>query len=314
MRLSLRRFLWRRLAPPALILLSALVLYPSEAAAYQDPSIYQYRDTRRLVALVNQGAELFARIGEAAFKEFAKRGSRWFKGELYIFIYDTNGVCIFHPVTPSHVGKNRFNATDILGKPMHRWFAEIALRAKRPYGWVHYYHAPPQGLFPLWKSTYVVGVKSPSTGRIYALCGGLYNMRMEKKFVVDLVNRAVDLIERMGTKAFAQIKDQAGPFVFAGLYVFILTPEGQMVLDPSFPRGPGRNALDFKDVQGRLFIRQILQRIKGKKAAWGYYMWPKPGEAVPSKKLMYLRRVRVDGRTYLVGTDYFLANPIWLRY
>ena len=43
-------------------------------------------------------------------------------------------------------------------------------------------------------------------------------------------------------------------------------------------------------------------------------MWFKPGEATPSKKLMYLRRVEVGGETYLVGSDLFLSRPIWLHF
>jgi hypothetical protein len=29
---------------------------------------------------------------------------------------------------------------------------------------------------------------------------------------------------------------------------------------------------------------------------------------------MYLRRVEVDGETYLVGSDLFLSRPIWLHF
>ena len=296
----------------ALFLLATLLQFAPPADARQDPSVYQYRATRDLVTMVNQAADLFAKQGRAVFKEFSRPGSRWLRGERYIFIYDMNGVCIFHPITPQHVGKNRMNTTDVTGKPVHKMLVEVAGRDAKPYGWVHYHRPPPYGLFPLWKSTYVVGVRSPS-GKRYALCSGLYNMRLEKRFIVNLVDRAADLIEREGTKAFPKLTDPAGPYIFANTYVYVLTPKGELKVDPAFPSGMARNALNFKDAVGRLFIREIIRRIKGKKTAWGMYMWPKPGEVTPSKKLMYIRRVQVNGQTYLVGSDLFVASPIWLR-
>ena len=281
--------------------------------AYQDPEAYNYRETRTLVATVNRAAQLVAQKGEAAFQEFAERDSRWFSGDRYIFIFDTRGVCVFHPAIPSQVGKHLLNNTDILGKPMVKWIVGIAQRRERPYGWVYYNQPPPESLFPLWKSTYVVGVRGPS-GKRYAVCSGLYNMRIEQQFIVDLVGQAATLLKLQGTSAFALLKDEAGPYIFDGTYVFVLKPDGQLVVDPAFPNGPERNALGFKDAKGRLFIRQMLKKIEGKKTAFGMYMWHKPGSNAPAKKLMFLRRVQVEGDTYFVGSDFFLSSPIWLRY
>lgn len=297
---------------PAFISLAVILqLFVPPVNAYQDPSVYEYRATRELVTLVNQAAALFAQKGKEAFKEFSRPGSRWLQGERYIFMYDMRGVCVFHPITPDHIGQNRWDTRDITGKPVHQMLIKIAGRAAKPYGWAHYHRPSPNGLNPVWKCTYVVGVRGPS-GELYALASGLYNMRMEKLFIVDLVDRASELIARKGAEAFSKLTDPAGPFTFANTYVYVLSPDGWMKLDPAFPHGPPRNALNFKDAAGRLFIREVLNRIKGKETAWGMYMWPRPGEATPSKKLMYLRRVRVKDQVYLVGSDLFKASPVWM--
>jgi len=43
------------------------------------------------------------------------------------------------------------------------------------------------------------------------------------------------------------------------------------------------------------------------------YMWPKPGEVTPSKKVAYIRKVRIGDKNYIVGSALFLADPIWLK-
>jgi signal transduction histidine kinase len=35
------------------------------------------------------------------------------------------------------------------------------------------------------------------------------------------------------------------------------------------------------------------------------YMWPKPGETEPSKKLVYVKKIIVGQDTLIVGTGYF---------
>jgi hypothetical protein len=62
-------------------LLAALVVLPTRAHADADFSPYVYEDTKQLVAMVNDAATPMAQKGEAAFTEFAVRGSRWRHGE-----------------------------------------------------------------------------------------------------------------------------------------------------------------------------------------------------------------------------------------
>jgi signal transduction histidine kinase len=257
---------------------------------------------------------LFAKKGEAAFQEFSRPGSRWWQGQRYIFLYDMSGVCVFHPAEPELVGKNLLGFTDILGRPVIKWIVGIAGDRDKPYGWVHYLWPPPQSLFPRWKCTYVVGVRSPR-GKLYVLGSGLYNMLLEKRFIVNLVNRAAALIKKEGEKSFPALRDKANRLSFHETYVYVFTPNGELKVDPAFPPGDKRNALGYKDAVGHYFVRAVIQRLKVRNTAWVMYMWPKPGERQPSKKLMFARRVQVDGgRTYIVGSDLFLASPIWLHF
>ena len=70
---------------------------------------------------------------------------------------------------------------------------------------------------------------------------------------------------------------------------------------------------NFRDAVGRPVVQDLLQKLQGSDAAWVQFLWPKPGEKLPSRKLIYARKVQVGGQTLVVGSDFFLATPIWMR-
>ena len=40
---------------------------------------------------------------------------------------------------------------------------------------------------------------------------------------------------------------------------------------------------------------------------------PSQAAPTPSRKLIYVRKVKVGEEVFIVGSDFFLATPIWLR-
>src|SRR5262245_1534431 len=56
------------------ILLSSAIV---PGAADERPSLYAYRDTKNLVALVEDAAALLEQKGEQAFKDFGQKDSKW---------------------------------------------------------------------------------------------------------------------------------------------------------------------------------------------------------------------------------------------
>ncbi len=102
----------------ALVFLASLNLGPAPAFADSGEalSVYMYDDTKRLVSLVEDAADLMQRQGETAFAEFAENGSRWFTDEFYLFVYHIDGTCAFHAANPSLIGKNLMYLRDMNGK------------------------------------------------------------------------------------------------------------------------------------------------------------------------------------------------------
>jgi signal transduction histidine kinase len=300
----------------ALVLLAGWAAAPAaRAAATSDRlSLYAYEDTRRLVALVEDAADLVAREGTAAFGQFKVVGSRWLHDDLYVFVYAVDGTCIFHPASPDLVGRNLIDLRDIHGKPVVRWITDIARRpAPDAAGWVFYLWEEPGQVDPRWKSAYVRKAVAPD-GKVYAVGVGSYNIKIEMRFIEDSIEQARDLILSAGkAAAFRAFLDPASPFAFLATYVFVLDPAGRLLVDPAYPNMAGRDLSGFRDAVGAPAIQELLAKLQQADHAAVLYLWPKPGSAMPARKVIYARKLTVDGETMIVGTEFFLATPIWMK-
>jgi hypothetical protein len=229
------------------------------AATAEQP--YQYEETRALVALVNDAAELVRTKGDTAFGDFGVPGSRWRQGENYIFVLDPEGNMLVHP-DPELEGKNVLGLKDINGKPIIRGLIDVAVTVPdKPEGWYHYQWPVPGGILPRWKSTFVRLVTAPS-GKNYIVGSGMYNDRMERSFVVDAVKNAAGQIEQHGAAAFKRFHDPTGPFLAKDEYIFVFDMNGVNLALPPFPNLEGHNLLELKDTQGKQLIREMLEAVK----------------------------------------------------
>ena len=131
-------------------------------------------------------------------------------------------------------------------------------------------------------------------------------MKMEKEFIVAAVDSAVLLIEKEGIRAFLAIRDKAGAFTFLDTYVFVGSPEGVELVNGAFPNIEGRNLIDYKDRKGEYFVRNYINLALAKGAGWVDYLWPKPGQSIPSKKHTYVRKAKYGDEIFIVGSGTYL--------
>ena len=290
-----------------LVLLQAWSGTAQTVAANVDQS-FQYEDTRELMALVTDATELVRTKGDAALSEFRVSGSRWRQGEAYIFVLDPKGNMLVHPDAALE-GKNELDLKDINGKPIIRGLLGAAMTfPNKPEGWYHYEWPVPGGLLPRWKSSYVRLATAPSGNR-YVVGSGTYNDRMERPFVVDLVNDAVGQIEQQGTAAFPLFHDRTGPFIAKNAYIFVDDMNGVELVNPVFPNLEGRNLNDKKDTHGKPVVREMLNVVKTSGSGWVDYMWPKPGDSVSTQKSAYVRKAKMgDHQWVMVGSGVYLAD------
>jgi signal transduction histidine kinase len=289
-------------------------LATAAGAAHDKLSLYTYSDTRGLVSLVEDAAALMERRGEEAFRDFAQKDSQWLYEDYYLFVYALDGTCLFHPVTPELVGKNVLDLRDMNGKPIIQQITDIGRKPARDAGgWVFYLWQNQTQLTPSWKGAYIRKVVMPD-GQTVVVGSGLYNLKVEKRVVEERVRAAADLLLSAGKHAaFEQFQDPASQFVFLDSYIFVLDEQGHTLVDPAFPTMAGRDLSEFQDAVGFYAIKEVLKKLATADEAWVQYLWPKPGSAVPSRKLVYVRKVRLGNETVVVGSDFFVATPIWMR-
>lgn len=275
---------------------------------------YLYEDTRRLVRLVEEAATEIEQHGTAAFAEFEKPDSSWKRAPTYLFVYDINGTCVWHGLNKELVGRNLISLRDAMGKPVISMITQIGKRPNpRASGWVFYMWEEGTELVPTWKTSYIRKAIAPD-GKVYLVGSGSSTIKTEKIFLQDAVNAAAGLVERRGPEvAFEELKDPSSRFQFRGSYVFVLDETGHSLIDPAYPTHAGRDMTNFRDAVGRRVIAEVMSTLKTSDNAWTQFLWPRPGEIVPSRKLMYVRKVKVGSATYLVGSDCYLATPVWMR-
>ena len=280
---------------------------PAATTSSNPDQAYENKDTRDLVVLVNDAADFVRARGEAAFTELGASGSRWRQDDSYIFILDPRGNMLVHP-DPALEGMNTIDLKDVNGKPIVRGLIDaVTAFPDKHEAWYHYEWRAPTGLLPRWKSSYVRLVTAPS-GKQYVVGAGMYNERMEKAFVVDIVNDAAGQIEKNPDAAFALFHDPRGPYLVKNAYIFVVKPDGVETVNPAFANLEGVNLAGWKDTQGKYAIREMLDVVKTKGSGWVNYMWPKPGESVSTQKSAYVTRAKMGDGWVVVGCGVYLAD------
>jgi cytochrome c len=127
----------------------------------------------------------------------------------------------------------------------------------------------------------------------------------EAKQIVALVDKAAALTESKGKSAFPEFKKKGGEWLTGETYVFIADMNGTILMHPANPELETKSILDLKDANGKAFMWEFIETAQ-KGSGWVDYMWPKPGEKKPAKKLSYIKRAKMpNGETVLVGAGIY---------
>jgi signal transduction histidine kinase len=268
-----------------------------------DLSIYEHEQTKEVVTLAYKAADFIAMKGNKAFPDFRVKDSEWYFGDNYVFVWGMDGMRYVYPTDVAGEGKNMLDLKDINGKPIGKMFVETAETGE---GWVFYEWTLPSGEVPEWKSTFIKKATAPN-GTEYLVGTGKYNMPMEKIFVENAVNEAVEILQTKGKEAaFARFNDKTDKFIFLQSYIFVKTIDAVELVNPFSPQIVGKSIIDLQDANGKYFVKDELEILKTQETCWMGYMWPKPKAEVPSQKRVFVKKVTLADETLIVGAGYYL--------
>jgi signal transduction histidine kinase len=255
-------------------------------------------------AFVKRGAGLISQKGEKAFDAFRKKGGEWYQGDRYVYVWDLNGLRYVYPPYPEGEGEQMRGLKDVDGKPIGELFIRAASSPEGE-GWVHYRWPKPGEREPSWKSTYIMKAVAPS-GKAFLIGSGAYEMPVDRKFVVDAVDAAVELIEKQGAEAFKTLRDKRSQFIYQDTYVFVVAENGVELLNVAFPKLEGRSVLHYRDADGNYFVKEFIRVARTKGSGWVDYPWPKPGDVERSHKSTYVRKAVIEGKLVAVCAGMYL--------
>jgi hypothetical protein len=121
-----------------------------------------------------------------------------------------------------------------------------------------------------------------------------------------LVNKASDVLEERGGKAFADFRKKGSPWRYADVYLFVVDMNGIVLFNAARPNREGRDLLDDRDADGKRFHRDFIEIVKTFGSGWVDYMFPKPGQSHATVKWSYVCGTRIDGVEALVGAGVYV--------
>lgn len=107
-----------------------------------------------------------------------------------------------------------------------------------------------------------------------------------------MAKKAVDFVKANGTeKAIEAFNDLKGKFVDGDLYILLYTLDGKCLAHGANPKIVGKDMIDMKDADGKLFVRERMEIAKTKGKGWQNYKWTNPVSQKIEDKTTYIQKV-----------------------
>ncbi|HJZ23663.1 MAG TPA: cache domain-containing protein [Candidatus Babeliales bacterium] len=176
-------------------------------------------------------------------------------GELYIFLFDMEGVCFAH-AEKDLLWDNMKNYRSEFGRLI---IEDIITLAKAGGGWTNYQ----------WnKATQTAWIqKVVKDGKTYAMGAGYYSHSKEEA-VINIVKAAVALFDVVKTRgqafaeAFSDFSYPLGKFIIGDLYLYALDFKGTLMAQGDRPQLIGTNVWKAQDAKGKFVNQEIINKLK----------------------------------------------------
>lgn len=114
------------------------------------------------------------------------------------------------------------------------------------------------------------------------------------------VDKAIEYVKAYGREpALAEFTNPAGLFVKKGMYIFALDTTGQMVAHGANEEYVGKDFYRVQDIDGRYFIKSIVDTANSTGYGWADYTWYNPATGRAEPKMTYFEKT--DGMIVCCG-------------
>jgi hypothetical protein len=119
-----------------------------------------------------------------------------------------------------------------------------------------------------------------------------------------LVKKAVAFMKEVGKeKAIAEFNNPKGKFIYKDLYVWATALDGTNLSHPYTPALIGKNMMNLKDADGKLFVKERIEIAKAKGTGAIEYRWTNQQTKKVEKKEAYFEIV--PGMDLIVNCGYY---------
>ena len=117
--------------------------------------------------------------------------------------------------------------------------------------------------------------------------------------VYDLTLKAYTVLQNLGQEALPAFNDPKGEFVYKDTYVAVSICPGTTVAHPF-----AMDKLKGVDMNAKYpWFKLLCEAADSPNGRWVEYLWPKPGEKTPSRKLSF--SIKVKGTPYMVTSGIY---------
>ena len=113
-----------------------------------------------------------------------------------------------------------------------------------------------------------------------------------KDEAVAMVKKGTAFLKANGKdKTIAEVSGKKPQFLDRDLYLVIYDLEGNCLAHGANEKMTGRNMLDFKDIDGKAYIKERMELAKSKPSFWQDYKFTNPQTKKVEPKQMYCEKV-----------------------
>ncbi|MDD5168801.1 MAG: cache domain-containing protein [Syntrophales bacterium] len=107
-----------------------------------------------------------------------------------------------------------------------------------------------------------------------------------------MLKKAVAYVKEAGrAKALAEMNNPKGKFIHKDLYISVISMDGTVLVHPYTPALVGKNIMEFKDADGKAYVKEKVALAKAKGSGTVDYKWTNPKAKKLEKKQAYFELV-----------------------